>query len=105
MSHLVSIDAAALAAGQAAGDFAASSAAARARLLRALADALEAERESLVPLAEQETAQLEPNAIGVVEVALQEPLAARPFARARVPGSLVLVDTATHRTSGALLVH
>lgn len=55
MSHLVSIDAAALAAGQAAGDFAASSAAARARLLRALADALEAERESLVPLAEQET--------------------------------------------------
>ncbi|MFL6693428.1 MAG: elongation factor 1-alpha C-terminal domain-related protein, partial [Ramlibacter sp.] len=55
-------------------------------------------------LAEQEAAQLEPNAIGVVELALQEPLAARPFARARVPGSLVLVDTATHRTSGALLV-
>ncbi|SEB25055.1 aldehyde dehydrogenase (NADP(+)) [Variovorax sp. YR216] len=55
MSHLVSIDAAALAAGQAAGDFAASSAAARARLLRALAEALEAERESLVPLADQET--------------------------------------------------
>jgi sulfate adenylyltransferase subunit 1 len=55
-------------------------------------------------LAEREAAELEPNAIGVVEVALQEPLATRPFARARVPGSLVLVDTATHRTSGALLV-
>ncbi|SCK12773.1 NADP-dependent aldehyde dehydrogenase [Variovorax sp. HW608] len=55
MSHLESIEAAALAAGAAAGDFAASSAAARARLLRALADALEAGRESLVPLADRET--------------------------------------------------
>jgi len=35
---------------------------------------------------------------------LQEPLAARPFERARLPGSVVLVDTATHRTAGALLV-
>jgi len=55
-------------------------------------------------LAEQEATQLEPNAIGRVELLLQEPLATRPFARARVPGSLVLVDTATHKTSGALLV-
>ncbi|KQT10595.1 sulfate adenylyltransferase subunit 1 [Ramlibacter sp. Leaf400] len=55
-------------------------------------------------LAEQDATQLEPNAIGHVEIALQEPLAARPFERARVPGSLVLVDTATHRTAGALLV-
>ncbi|HZY18340.1 MAG TPA: GTP-binding protein [Ramlibacter sp.] len=55
-------------------------------------------------LAEQEATQLEPNAIGRVELVLQEPLATRPFARARLPGSLVLVDTASHRTSGALLV-
>ncbi|TFZ08429.1 sulfate adenylyltransferase subunit 1 [Ramlibacter humi] len=55
-------------------------------------------------LAEQDAAQLEPNAIGHVELALQEPLAARPFGRARLPGSLVLVDTASHKTSGALLV-
>ena len=55
-------------------------------------------------LAEQDATQLEPNAIGHVEIALQEPLAARPFERARLPGSLVLVDTATHRTAGALLV-
>ena len=55
-------------------------------------------------LAEQEAAQLEPNAIGHVELVLQEPLATRPFAQARLPGSLVLVDTASHRTAGALLV-
>jgi sulfate adenylyltransferase subunit 1 len=56
-------------------------------------------------LAEQDATQLEPNAIGHVEIALQEPLATRPFSQARLPGSLVLVDTATHRTAGALLVH
>jgi len=55
-------------------------------------------------LAEQETQQLEPNAIGHVELALQEPLATRPYARSRVLGSLVLVDTATHKTAGAVLV-
>ncbi|MBK0393524.1 sulfate adenylyltransferase [Ramlibacter sp. CrO1] len=55
-------------------------------------------------LAEQEAEALPPNGIGVVKLVLQEPLATRPFAKARVPGSLVLVDTATHRTSGALLV-
>ncbi len=48
--------------------------------------------------------QLESNAIGRIELALQEPLAVRPYAQARSPGSLVLVDTATHRTAGALLV-
>jgi sulfate adenylyltransferase subunit 1 len=55
-------------------------------------------------LAEEDATQLEPNAIGHVELVLQEPLAARPFAQARLPGSLVLVDTASHRTSGAVLV-
>ncbi|TFY99223.1 sulfate adenylyltransferase [Ramlibacter henchirensis] len=55
-------------------------------------------------LAQQQATQLEANAIGQVEITLQEPLATRPFERARLPGSLVLVDTATHRTAGALLV-
>jgi sulfate adenylyltransferase subunit 1 len=55
-------------------------------------------------LAEQDADALEPNAIGHVELLLQEPLATRPYAQARLPGSLVLVDTATHRTAGALLV-
>ncbi|WP_332815540.1 sulfate adenylyltransferase subunit 1 [Ramlibacter sp.] len=52
----------------------------------------------------QAAEQLEPNAIGRIELVLQEPLAVRPFDRARGPGSLVLVDTASHRTAGALLV-
>ena len=55
-------------------------------------------------LAEEEASQLEPNAIGHVELALQEPLATLPYGRSRALGSLVLVDTATHKTSGAVLV-
>jgi sulfate adenylyltransferase subunit 1 len=56
-------------------------------------------------LAEEDAAQLEPNAIGHVELLLQEPLPAAPFAQARVLGSVILVDTASHRTAGAALVH
>ena len=55
-------------------------------------------------LAEQDATELEPNAIGHIELSLQEPLATLPFARSRQLGSLVLVDTASHKTSGALLV-
>jgi sulfate adenylyltransferase subunit 1 len=39
-----------------------------------------------------------------VELALQEPLATLPYARSRALGALVLVDTASHKTSGAVLV-
>ena len=56
-------------------------------------------------LAEEDATQLEPNAIGHIELALQEPLVTLPFAQSRALGSLVLVDTASHRTAGALLVH
>lgn len=55
-------------------------------------------------LAEGEADHLEPNGIGHVELALQEPLATLPYARSRALGALVLVDTATHKTSGAVLV-
>lgn len=55
-------------------------------------------------LAEQDASQLEANAIGHIELALQEPVATLPFAQSRLLGSLVLVDTASHRTAGALLV-
>ncbi|MDM7942991.1 MAG: GTP-binding protein [Hydrogenophaga sp.] len=55
-------------------------------------------------LAEEEASQLEPNAIGHIELTLQEPLVTLPFVRSRALGSLVLVDTASHRTAGALLV-
>ena len=56
-------------------------------------------------LAEEDATQLEPNAIGHIELVLQEPLATVPFALSRALGSLVLVDTASHRTSGAVLVN
>ncbi|MEY2800745.1 MAG: ATP-sulfurylase large subunit [Pseudomonadota bacterium] len=55
-------------------------------------------------LQEADVTQLEANAIGHVELALQEPLATLPFAQSRALGSLVLVDTATHKTAGAVLV-
>ncbi len=49
-------------------------------------------------------AQLEANAIGDIVLALQQPLAVLPFARSRALGSLVLVDTASHKTAAAVLV-
>ncbi|MEJ5989123.1 GTP-binding protein [Ramlibacter sp. PS3R-8] len=55
-------------------------------------------------LAEQDADHLEPNSIGHVELALQEPLATLPYARSRALGALVLVDTATHKTAGAVMV-
>ncbi|HNN17888.1 MAG TPA: sulfate adenylyltransferase, partial [Giesbergeria sp.] len=56
-------------------------------------------------LAEEDAQQLEPNAIGHVELLLQEPLPAAPFSQARVLGSLILVDTASNATAGAVLVN
>ena len=56
-------------------------------------------------LAEEEASELPPNAIGHVTLALQEPLVTLPFKQSRILGALVLVDTATHKTSGAVLVN
>ncbi len=56
-------------------------------------------------LAEEEANELAPNAIGHVTLALQEPLVTLPFAQSRILGALVLVDTASHKTSGAVLVN
>ncbi len=55
-------------------------------------------------LAEEDASELVPNAIGHVELVLQQAIATRPYAQSRTLGSMVLVDTATHKTSGALLV-
>jgi sulfate adenylyltransferase subunit 1 len=55
-------------------------------------------------LQEASATQLEANAIGHIDLALQEPLATRPYAQSRALGALVLVDTATHKTAGAVLV-
>jgi len=56
-------------------------------------------------LAEEEATELPPNAIGHVTLTLQEPLVTLPFVQSRVLGALVLVDTASHKTSGAVLVN
>ena len=55
-------------------------------------------------LAEEDATELGANAIGHVELTLQEPLATLPYSESRVLGSMVLVDTASHKTAGAVLV-
>ncbi|MFT4190021.1 MAG: GTP-binding protein [Comamonas sp.] len=55
-------------------------------------------------LEHQDATELPANAIGDVELVLQQELAAPPFEQSRALGSLVLVDTASHRTAGAVLV-
>ncbi|MEG3001248.1 MAG: GTP-binding protein [Comamonas sp.] len=55
-------------------------------------------------LEQEDAQQLEANAIGQVELQLQEAIPAAPFTRARQLGSLILVDTASNATAGAALV-
>ena len=62
------------------------------------------DRVNITTLESEPATQLEANAIGDVVLALQQPLAVLPFTRSRALGSLVLVDTASHRTSAAVLV-
>ena len=56
-------------------------------------------------LAKEDATELPANAVGQVTLAFQEPLIALPFAKSRVLGALILVDTASHKTSGAVLVN
>jgi sulfate adenylyltransferase subunit 1 len=56
-------------------------------------------------LAEEEATELPANSVGHVTLALQEPLVTLPFDQSRVLGALILVDTASHKTSGAVLVN
>jgi sulfate adenylyltransferase subunit 1 len=55
-------------------------------------------------LQEQDAAELAPGAIGHIHLALQEAIPAVPYAQSRVLGSLILVDPASHQTSGALML-
>jgi sulfate adenylyltransferase subunit 1 len=55
-------------------------------------------------LAGQNASTLHANDIGTVELAFQEPIAALPYVRSKALGALILVDTASHQTSGAVLV-
>ena len=56
-------------------------------------------------LARDAVTQLESNAIGEIELALQAPIAQLPYRQSRALGALVLVDTASHKTAGAALLH
>jgi sulfate adenylyltransferase subunit 1 len=55
-------------------------------------------------LASTEAHELGVNDIGHVRVQVQQPLPVTAYADNRVGGALIVVDPATHRTSGALLV-
>ena len=55
-------------------------------------------------LTPQNATQLQANEIGTVQLALQEPIAAASYAQSKVLGALILVDTASHKTSGAALI-
>jgi sulfate adenylyltransferase subunit 1 len=56
-------------------------------------------------LAEEDADHLDANAIGHAELTLQESIAALPYRQSRVLGSLILVDTASHKTAGAVLIN
>ncbi|VTU29373.1 sulfate adenylyltransferase subunit 1 [Variovorax sp. PBL-E5] len=62
------------------------------------------DRVNITTLESEPATQLEANAIGDVVLSLQQPLAVLPFTQSRALGSLVLVDTASHKTSAAVLV-
>jgi len=55
-------------------------------------------------LAEHPASELAPNAIGHVELQLQSPLPVAPYTRSRQLGAMILVDTASNRTAGAVLL-
>ena len=48
--------------------------------------------------------RLAANAIGKIELSFQEPLALRAYAQCRALGASILVDSASHRTAGAVLI-
>ncbi len=56
-------------------------------------------------LERREAEQLGTNAIGEVELALQAPIAVLPYGVSRALGALVLVDSTSHKTAGAALLH
>jgi sulfate adenylyltransferase subunit 1 len=55
-------------------------------------------------LAEEDATELAPNEIGDIDINLQEPLATLPYQQSKTLGALILVDTASHKTSGAVLI-
>jgi len=64
-----------------------------------------AHRLNINTLAEEDATELPANSVGKVTLAFQEPLISLPFERSRILGAMILVDTASHKTSGAVLVN
>jgi len=64
-----------------------------------------AHRLNIHTLAEEDATELPANSVGKVTLAFQEPLISLPFERSRILGAMILVDTASHKTSGAVLVN
>ena len=56
-------------------------------------------------LAEEAATELDANAIGHVDITLQEAVPLAAYTQSRTLGAMILVDTASHRTAGAVLVH
>ncbi len=56
-------------------------------------------------LEEEAALELAPNAIGHIELTLTEGVPTRPFNQSRLLGSMILVDAASHKTAGALLLN
>ena len=73
------------------------------RWVQARIEAIE-HRLDIQTLQPHEAQALQVNDIGIVRVQLQQPLPLLPYAQNRVGGALIVVDPASHRTSGALLV-
>jgi sulfate adenylyltransferase subunit 1 len=55
-------------------------------------------------LTETVSLELKPNAIGQVTLQLAQAIPARPYAESRTLGAMILVDPATNKTSGAVLI-
>ncbi len=62
-------------------------------------------RLNILTLDEEPTETLETNAIGRVELIFKEPVLVKSFQDSRLMGAMILVDTASHKTSAALLVN
>ena len=58
----------------------------------------------ILTLQPQSSSSLNPNEIGQIRLQLQQDIPAVPFGQSRELGALVLVDTASHRTSAAALI-
>ncbi len=60
---------------------------------------------NIVTLQKEKTESLNTNEIGTIELTLKEPILSQSFLKSRLMGAMILVDTATHKTSAAVLIN